>query len=233
MTTSEIKNQAIPKLDAESLQQMNRVLRHKLRNHSAGMKMTLTKISNFLKQEKNPLADRCYLMNEELDSLMTFSTRMDLVFSDIEEIYPQSLFDVAFKCRDYFIKTFPLCNFELNGGEDKIIFPEGNLLLILLKEALNNAGEAAGTEGHISLKWTINDEFFCFSIINNGEILPQNIPTNPPKPFFSPKSKHDGLGLAIIHRICSYLSAELSLDSMENNLTILAITLKKRSFVNE
>ena len=70
-------------LSQDDLFQMNRVLRHRLRNHSAGMKMTLSAIEKELQAQGSPMAERCLLMKKELESLELMTERMDLVFADL------------------------------------------------------------------------------------------------------------------------------------------------------
>ena len=194
---------------------MNRILRHKLRNHSAGLKMTLHKIQEVLEGVNSQMADRCSLMLNELEGLEGFTERMDLAFSDLPEPQPLMLFNLVCELRRRFAAAFPLCNLELEGKECAAHFPNGNLIVTALWELLSNAGEAASFDGHVTLKWEIGDTI-NFSIINDGEEFPNDIPLTPPTPFYTEKGRHDGLGLAIVNRISDSLAGKFSLTPQSN-----------------
>lgn len=196
-------------LEPQDSFQMNRVLRHKLRNHSAGLKMTLHKIQQVLEGVNSQMADRCTLMLNELDGLEGFTERMDLVFSDLPKAEPVMLFNMICELRRRFASTFPLINLELEGQECAALFPNGSLIVIALWELLSNAGESAGLEGQVTLKWEVNSQV-VFTVSNSGENFCESIPLSPPMPFYTEKGRHDGLGLAIVNRICSSLGGNFS-----------------------
>jgi signal transduction histidine kinase len=195
--------------------QMNRILRHKLRNHSAGLKMTLHRIQDVLESVDSQMADRCSLMLNELENLEHFTERMDLVFSDLPEEEPQMLFNLICELRRRFAAAYPMCNLEFEGKECAACFPRGNLLILALWELLSNAGESAGLEGKVVLKWVLGDTI-QFSITNGGEVFPDVIPNDPPMPFYTEKGRHDGLGLSITERICRKLGGKFLLTPQSN-----------------
>jgi signal transduction histidine kinase len=202
-------------LNSKDTFQMNRVLRHKLRNHSAGLKMTLHRIQDVLESVDSQMADRCSLMLNELENLESFTERMDLIFSDLPAEEPQMLFNLICELRSRFATAYPMCNLEFQGKECAALFPRGNMIIIALWELLSNAGEAAGLEGKVILSWTLADKV-TFTISNNGEGLPEEVPLDPPKPFYTEKGRHDGLGLAIVDRICRSLGGNFSLVAQSN-----------------
>ena len=195
--------------------QMNRIMRHKLRNHSAGLKMTLHRIQDVLETVDSQMADRCSLMLNELENLEHFTERMDLIFSDLPEEEPQMLFNVICDLRRRFAAAYPMCNLEFEGKECAALFARGNYIVIALWELLANAGEAAGLDGKVILRWELEDSV-KFTILNTGEEFPDNIPTEPPMPFYTEKGRHDGLGLAIVNRICRTLGGKFELLPQSN-----------------
>ena len=206
--------------------QMNRVLRHKLRNHSAGLKMTLNRIQEVLEGVNSQMADRCSLMLNELESLEDFTERMDLIFSDLPEAEPLMLFNLICDLRRNFASRYPMVNLDFIGEECAAMFPNGNYILIALQELLANAGEAAGLEGNVSLQWKLEDKIE-FTITNNGESIPEIIPMAPPIPFYTEKGRHDGLGLAIVDRISRSLNGTFSLESQKDGGVIAKIVLPR------
>lgn len=207
--------------------QMNRVLRHKLRNHSAGLKMTLNRIQEVLEGVNSQMADRCGLMLNELESLENFTERMDLIFADLPDAEPAMLFNLICDLRRNFAAEFPMVNLDFVGEECAAMFPNGNYILIALTELLANAGEAAGLEGSVSLQWKLEDKV-VFTITNNGEMIPEEIPMSPPMPFYTEKGRHDGLGLAIVDRICRSLGGKFTLKAKGKNEVVAEIELPRK-----
>ena len=199
--------------DSIDLRQMNRALRHRLRNLCAGVKMTIDRVADTAAKTHPQLADRCRIINSEMDSLQRFTERLDLLFDTLPQAHPKSLFELLSSLREVFVKSFPLCAFELDGPECDIAFPKGSWIYAVLIELVRNAGEAAGSDGRVSFSWSLSEGSIAFEIVNDGLPIPQDIPLDPPQPFHTPKSRHDGLGLAIAFRICKEASFGLDLKN--------------------
>lgn len=199
---------------------MNRVLRHRLRNLCAGVKMTIERIASTTASTNPQIGSRCDIVIAELDNLRDFTDRMDLLFDVLPTPEQKNLFSIVTDLRMKFLQTYPFCNFELKGAELNITFEHGSWLQAVVDELLQNAGEAAGDNGDVVLAWEQHENFFSFSVSNTGAGIPKEIPTDPPVPFYTEKSRHDGLGLAIAYRIAAFLGTELKIDSNESNTTI-------------
>ncbi len=197
--------------DSIDLRQMNRALRHRLRNLCAGVKMTVERVADTTGKTNPQLADRCRIINTEMDSLQRFTERLDLLFDILPQAQPKTLFEILSTLRDSFVKAYPLCSLELDGPECDVAFPKGSWIHAVLKELLQNAGDAAGADGKVFFSWKLSDGSFLFEIVNGGASIPEDIPLAPPQPFHTPKSRHDGLGLAIAFRICNESSFGLDL----------------------
>lgn len=207
--------------------QMNRVMRHKLRNHSAGLKMTLSRIQEVLEEVSSEMADRCSLMMNELENLEHFTERMDLIFSDLPEAEGTMLFNLICELRRRFATKYPLCNLEFSGKESAALFVNGNLIILALWELLANAGEAAGIDGKVTLEWKLEDKIY-FTVTNTGDELPEDIPLAPPMPFYTEKGRHDGLGLAIVDRISRSLGGKFSLSQQSNGEISAQVELPRK-----
>ena len=207
--------------------QMNRVMRHKLRNHSAGLKMTLSRIQDVLESVNSEMADRCSLMMNELENLEHFTERMDLIFSDLPEAEGTMLFNLICGLRRQFAVKYPLCNLEFEGKESAALFTRGNLIIIALWELLANAGEAAGIDGKVTLKWELEEQL-VFTVTNSGDEIPENVPLDPPMPFYTEKGRHDGLGLAIVDRISRALGGKFSLSPQSNGEISAQVELPRK-----
>ena len=210
-------------LNALDLHAFNRVLRHRIRNFCAGVKMTIERIGDRAAQVDPQISERCSLVISELSHLQTFTDKMELLFDDLPACQEVPLFQLIVKARELFVHAFPTTSFELVGPEAAMTLPHGSWLLLALTELATNAGEAAGFDGAVEFIWRV-EPVVQFCIVNDGDPIPESIPTEPPTPFFSERSRHNGLGLAIAYRLCLAMNASLSFQTMENGRTAASIT---------
>jgi len=210
---------------------MNRVMRHRLRNLCAGVKMTANRIAETTKETHPRMSSRCDVIVSELDNLNEFTNRMDLLFDTLPGTTDRSLFDIISKLRGDFTQKFPFSTLRFDGPEISLSFPHGSLLELALSELLDNAGEAAANNETVTLKWEC-DKNFIFKLTNTGESIPEEIPYNPPVPFNTLRSRHDGIGLSIAYRICKALGSELFIES-NSDLVSATVQLSPEEFINE
>jgi len=228
--TNKTEHDSYPQ-ESIDLHQMNRILRHRLRNLCAGVKMTVTRIAQTTSETHPKIGSRCDIIASELDNLESFTERMDLLFDQLPEPEQKSLFDLITDLRSDFISQYPFCSMDLQGPESEIIVKHGTWIFIALKELLCNAGEAAGANGTVSLSWS-NSGQLQFILINNGEKIPEEIPLTPPRPFFTLRSRHDGIGLAIAYRICKKLDGDVIIDNSKPESVIVKLTLPVKEFTD-
>lgn len=210
---------------------MDRVLRHRLRNLCAGVKMTIDRIAETTSKTHPQIGSRCDIIKSELDNLLTFTDRMDMLFDNLPEAQRKSLFETVSELRSFFVKNFPLCSLELNGPQAAVVFRHGSWLISVLRELLLNAGTAAGSNGLVKFTWTEGPQV-SFTVSNQGNI-PSEIPLSPPQPFNTRQSRHDGLGLAIAFRICKETDSELIIDNSKENSVTVNMKLPKEEICDE
>ena len=157
---------------------------------------------------------------------------MDLLFETLPESQNRSLFELISLSRGFFTNTFPLNNFFYSGEECNITFKHGSWIYLAIKELLFNAAEAAGPQGEPKLTWKQNS-VFEFKISNTGERFPISIPTAPPQPFYTEKNRHEGLGLAIVNRICSEMGGILKIEAGHDHLVIISLKLRLEDTFDE
>ncbi len=211
---------------------MNRVMRHRLRNLCAGVKMTVERISGMTASINPQIGTRCDIVIGELDSLRLFTDRMDWLFDALPSAEHKSLFELVSSLRMAFSPRFPFCNLDLGGTEAAIILPRGSWIFFALHELMVNAGEAAGENGKVSLAWSVDGGTLQFTLGNDGEPFPSDIPCDPPVPFFTSRSRHDGLGLSIAHRVFQTVGATWGIIR-ENNMTTIKITIPETEIKHE
>lgn len=214
-------------LSLENPAQMNRVLRHKLRNHSAGMKMTIAKIQSILEDVAPNMSDRCSLMIEELSGLEVFSTRMDYIFNDLPAPEAVDFFTLLHESRSFFVQKFSFCDLKMSGPQSVFNLKYGNWLIIAVKELLANSGECVGENNLVEFSWSV-DEALTLEFSNSGDPIPNDIPLDPPQAFFTHKGRHDGLGLAIVYRICSVLGGTINFKNENDRIKVqIQVPLKE------
>ena len=210
---------------------MNRVMRHHLRNLCAGVKMTVERISAMTAAVNPQIGARCDIVIGELDILRRFTDRMDLLFDSLPRPEPLSLFELISVLRRSFAARFPFCTLELDGPEAALTLPHGSWVNLALDELLANSGDAAGENGNVRLTWQI-DSGVVFTLTNHGDAFPAEIPIDPPVPFYTTRSRRDGLGIAIAYRIAGELGGAWSLHHGNGEITV-TLTLPATEALNE
>ncbi len=213
---------------------MNMVIRHKLRNLCAGIKMTINRISSQSQKIDPSISEKCTLINFELDMLDEFTHRMDLVFATLPACTKKSLASILDEVYKSFTCKFPLSSLSIGGPQLKLSLKRGKLIKIALSEVLNNAGEAIDSNSDVILCWEMTDNSSLkFLIKNTGAPIPSKIPYNPPKPFYTTKGKHDGLGLSIASRISAHINGSCIITSNTKNNITVEIIIPQGEFVDE
>ena len=216
------------------LQSMNRIVRHRLRNLCAGVRMTIERIASVTEKTHPEIPGRCKIICSELDNLQEFTARMDLLFDNMPTSCQMPLFELITELRSSFSKRNPLLSLELDGPEENISIRNGSWFVTALMELLDNAAEAAGPEGNVKLNWDFDNEKQSFSIVienSSGPIGPA-IPINPPVPFHTERSRHDGLGMAIAYRICAETNSAMTVENSPDKVKVI-INFAKEEIIHE
>ena len=206
------------------LQQMNRILRHRLRNLCAGVKMTVLRISDTVAETHPRIPSRCDIIISELDNLQTFTDRMNLLFDPLPQPEDKLFYEIITELQERFSADFPLVSLSMSGKEYPYTIKNGSWLVIALGELLKNAAEAIDSEESVTFSWRQEGDLI-FRVQNTGSNIPDEIPCTPPKPFFTTKSRHDGLGWAITQRICNKLEALMRIDNLKKDVVVIEIII--------
>jgi len=217
--------------DTVDLTLMNRRLNHRLRNFCTGMQMVVQAIETY-PQDQAKILEKCPLVQAELDRLMTLTRRLDLLFEVLPPAAEMSVADLMENARFEFAHDFPLCNLDIDAPLTKGPLSGGGMLDIALKELLANAGTAAGVDGSVTLRWDVESgDTIC--ITNTGEQLPDDLAIDPPVPFASNRSRHDGIGLAIVHRVLNTIDARWTIRNNADHTVTASICLEKGAASHE
>jgi signal transduction histidine kinase len=214
------------------LQQMNRILRHRLRNLCAGVKMTVSRISDTVAETHPRIPSRCDIIISELDNLQQFTDRMNLLFDPLPQVEDKEFYEIITELQENFSSQFPLISLSMSGKEYPYLIKNGSWIIIALTEILKNAAEAIGSEECVTFSWRQEGDLI-FRIKNEGSNIPKEIPCTPPKPFFTTKSRHDGLGLAITQRICNEIEALMRIDNIKKDVVVIELIIPQELVIHE
>jgi two-component system NtrC family sensor kinase len=102
----------------------------------------------------------------------------------------------------------------------------------VLTNILNNAVDAIGSEGNITITLKPDGDTFCqLAITDDGPGMDEHTKKQIFSPFFTTKTaeKGTGLGLYIVKNICKNHNAEISCESKVNSGTTFIIRFEKMS----
>jgi len=212
--------------DRIDLQRMNRVLRHRLRNLCCGMKMALERISDQTRMDYPTVGDSCTVMSSELENLLAFTHRMDLLFDTLPKPEPFNLFQIISHARQFLAESHPYCTVKMSGPEEEIKLLPGSLVRIALEQLLANAAELT-VDDTVEFKWE-SGKGLKFIVENSFSAEIDSIPVEPPLPFVTHRGRHDGLGLAIVQRIADALGGSFKLKQLPNKRVVAALRIPAR-----
>lgn len=191
--------------------QLNRIVRHRLLNLAAGVKMAMTRIEEVTTAAFPELGDTCVMVKDEITDIERFTRRLSLICDHMPPPEPMPFMIILANARDQFRRRFPFVELVFRGIEVAVDIDAGNWLALALEELLINAGEATSSDS-VTVTWHQSPVLTIIVENQSGEFA-DTIPLSPPRPFFTSRSRHDGLGLAIVQRMCYGLHAELSIET--------------------
>jgi signal transduction histidine kinase len=214
------RNSSVYPRDVLDTHEMNRTLRHRLRNHCAGMKFTVDALAEDAGGLHPEVEPKCVMMADELSRLLRFTERMDLLFDQLPAPEPSTIRTVLADSVEGFGRQFPWCDVQVEGPDSDRDLERGSWFSIAWRELMVNAGEAAGRNGEVRVLWQV-EPVFAATVIDVGSPWPERIPRSPPVPFFTTRGQHDGIGLAIAYRFAR--AAGLDLEVMTSVPDVVAV----------
>ncbi len=205
---------------------LNQIIRHRVRNVCGGCRMILDVIRSHADDIMGDPFDWSALYGE-IDDVQQFSHRLDLLIEPLPPPQPGLLDGMVAEARQSFAKRFPLCSLEVAGPGDSREHPAANWLALALGELLINAGRAAGSSGagSVEVAWQ-SEPFLQLVVANNGTAFPGGIPVDPPVPFRTAAPSRDGIGLAIVHRLCLALGMDMQVRADLPGMTAVILSRK-------
>jgi two-component system sensor histidine kinase HydH len=108
------------------------------------------------------------------------------------------------------------------------VMTDGDKLKQVLVNVLQNAVDAVGAEGCVTVGAREEKQSIRLSVRDNGCGMDSEAKSKVFQPFFTTKTKGTGLGLAIVDRLVTALGGEIGIDSSPQQGTVVTIVLPIR-----
>jgi signal transduction histidine kinase len=206
---------------------MNRVLRHRLRNLAAGMSAATTLLGQGLQDRLKPEEKEYFpLLLQACDQIIDITNRLNALFDEpppgppreAAAVVRETMFDVR--------QRFPTANLELEvaaGDAARLTAPE-DLLRVALREVLTNAVEASAGRT-IVVRQTASGGRLRLSVRDQGPGVPPEARAQMRRPFFTTREHHLGVGLVLAQRAVRRLGGRLAVAGAAGGGLAVSFTL--------
>ena len=110
-------------------------------------------------------------------------------------------------------------------GSVKISFVDRNILKRALGNLISNAVQAMPNGGKLTLRAFQKEADLVITVSDTGMGIPEKVKSKLFTPFFTTKSKGQGLGLAVVKRMIEALNGTVTFESIEGNGTTFIVRL--------
>lgn len=119
------------------------------------------------------------------------------------------------------------CKVDIDGP-DEIMFM-GNLLLIyqMTINLVLNAADAAGPQGRILVRLSVDDDFALVEVHDNGPGIVENLRKSVMEPFYTTKKNGSGLGLLSVQACAVAHQGQVEISDSELGGACFSVRLKK------
>lgn len=201
-------------LDSSGVERMRRILRHRLLNIVSGVKSANSLLASELEDRLAPREREYFpLIQKECDQVGIIVERMDAYFGPFPACAPIDVERVINGFRHNFCMDNPMAEVNMDIVLDD---PTRKICSHCMQGILN---EAVGNAVEISRKPVMvlvrdSDEGGCtISIIDRGDPIPEDVLSMAFDPFFTGRTRHLGLGLAIAKRMVTEQNGTMSIES--------------------
>lgn len=205
---------------------------HEIRN-------PMTSIKGFIQLLKPQLDEKSSLY---YDIIMNELERLDLIINEFLYLSKPKNLKFEKRCLTELVQsTLHLMQgqFSLHNIELEVNYPKENMYVTcvynelkkVLINLLKNAQEVLSDHGKITINFGNRNEFYFFSVTDNGLGMTEEQIAQIGKAFFTTKETGVGLGLYVTHKLVEEHNGYISIDSKLNKGTTFTIYLPK--FVEE
>ena len=188
-------------------------LAHEIRN-SLGVIYGYTKTIEGNEQKVDFISKEIHFLTDMMNRFMDFAKPINQ--KNLEEIELRELFTSVLSSYDIDFEIF---------NEKKIVKSDRNLLTSVIQNLTINSIQARSSKINISLNTKGNMVEILFA--DNGEGVEEKDAEKIWYPFFTTKDKGNGMGLAIVKKICSFLNIDIELVLTNKQGTTFKIVFNK------
>ena len=217
-------------MDTDDLVRMSRALRHRLRNYASGIKTSVMLLSQELK-DRLALSELEYfpLIARECDSVVELTDRLSLLFEELPSSKESLVATVIEQVMTRFRNLAPtaIVHVDITPDTSGSRVVSGKCLAVCLDEILTNAHEAAPS-GKIWLGGVREPDRLVFRVKDQGPGVKALALDNLFTPFYTTKSRHVGIGLAIARKSTEALGGQVRVSVIPSGGLVVEVELPIR-----
>ncbi len=200
-------------LDSGDTERMRRVLRHRLLNIMAGVKSANSLLASELDDRMTPREREYFpLIQRECDEVCNIMDRLDAYFGALLEPEPSALAGIVAASMTDLRAHNPLFEIDLElNVTDSSKRVCSFVLSLVLHEALVNACEISRKPIRVIISDV--DDSCLVRVVDQGPSLSDEVCELAFEPFFTTRTRHLGLGLAITKRRVEALGGTVSIST--------------------
>ncbi|NCD34718.1 MAG: HAMP domain-containing histidine kinase [Spartobacteria bacterium] len=207
-------------MTGDDLIRMNKVLRHRLRNSSSGLKSSIAFLSRELEPVLTPsLKEYFPLIINECDAITHITNRMHSIIDDLAASPSAPVGMIVQSVLTKLEATWPTQTVEVDVT-DPAVFDvhvlQADALSVPLQEVLVNAFEAAMRKP-CGLHLGINEGRLTVRVTDEGSSLKEDVLCEQLfLPYYTTKTRHLGLGLTIARRYAQTIGGTVQVERAES-----------------
>lgn len=214
-------------LAQSDINEMVRVLRHRLRNHVSGIKTAIDLLEQELADSAGGIKEYFPLLRRECMFVDTLACRFGFALEDRADGSAGDAGEIYRRACGKLAAAFPGASIESDvSGWGEAWVSSAESVERCFYELLANALEACRS-GTVRVKGDLDGGFIRLRIRDSGERIPDEVFKKMKKPFFTTRSKHAGMGLSIVQNVLAHTGGGMKISRMKPSGLEVLITIPR------